>query len=483
MRRQHIASGLVVAVAIVSAAAIVTGPGCVPDPSEGSIEQAVCGSGSTCGSDAGSGSDARSCDGTTCTNTDASTSDARDGGSDGSVQDASTSDAAGSGSDGGTSSCNPSDPNACGADAWCGDRCGDHEYHCRPNDPLDDKESYCWLSCPGSGSGSGSGSQSMAPACGATYCTRYYQEWALVHSNYNVNNTWGNGEHQGLGVRTFWKTYDPRFGNQVCSTNQPSTESRPGWGAIASYMWNHGRTVNTMPGTACRTSSGGANACYRNAATTIYKDTTSWQRANTHQKRWSNLASCFAEAGTDSMCDTRCLNDGYTLPRSAQDTSATAISAGNDMFTMKAYLIPRSGPPLYGRFPPGGTYALACANPGSSWPSPIPCADTPQAGHNSNNDANAERAFFSSCASAFSETWDRSAAYTSVCGAQCDGLAACRSTTNIAAAKVGWCSGCMNLADTTAGDVPGTQPRAGYFDSTAIPTGCSGSVGNVVNGI
>lgn len=282
--------------------------------------------------------------------------------------------------------------------------------------------------------------------------------WELRQSGYNVAHTFGNGEHQGLGVyrqSMYWL---------------PGRVGQPG-GLCFVYtqtqrLFNHGRTVRSTQG-----------ARYFDVV-----DSWSYGRPLTSGQWYgagdgtaaaetaSGAYNCFRATATDGFCDSVCNNDGYVMPTSALGSN-TACAPPRLPFTLRRH------------------------------PAPIRCKWTTRwgwaafagriksgvIGHNSNTDATATKGMFAACVAIpwANLTDGRGNAQPSmyfleqlggaphticenVCGGQPTAAPACYSTTNLATAKVTWFNGCSgrrrgcNLGTRLQGDLPsGPQPTSG----------------------
>jgi hypothetical protein len=243
------------------------------------------------------------------------------------------------------------------------------------------------------------------------------QTFDLLLSNYDVEGTLGNGEHQGMALR-----YRRTFAD--CRQEE----------ALA-YLFNHGRTISTA----------------KPEHTIVIRHK---QRELTAGEL-STGADLFMEqcmmggAASDGFCDSMCGNDGYTLPPALLDHDRGTLGSWNDAFTAKS------------AFPGDENRRKA-----TWWFSD----DYPAYGHNSNNDAEAQYDMFGRC------DWDRAEipdaydlAVTRTCELQCGGDAPPPGSTtreNTAKAKVDFCNGCMNLPAELDGDL---EPRSPLAGSHGIP--------------
>lgn len=292
-------------------------------------------------------------------------------------------------------------------------------------------------------------------------CSRVEISHELLLSNYKVDGI-GVGQHQGMAIRRTETWYDERSGT-LCA------RGAGGAGPIIKQFFNHGRTVSTHK--------------YENALGEIktpfmvietfrtslpgryYQDyggfrPPSWDPEGVEAIRQLLSAEQCFDAIEDGFCDSVCGNDGYSLPDALVLTRPRACDDPNamELTPKEAHLDanrPAGAEPACARFP--GTVSRLM----------------PRFGHNSNNDANAERAFFLSCSTELDE--DGNARTRSdwqallgpeICATHCDSTIpepGCWSDRNIATFKVDWCRGCMRLPSWLDGDSPSRDAYAGCW--------------------
>jgi hypothetical protein len=244
-------------------------------------------------------------------------------------------------------------------------------------------------STSGSGSGSGSGSN---PCLGDEYCptacnyhcdkvpvacsnAKKQSGWAktthtieLLATRYTVDGTCWMGKHTGIGASRQDTFYSESYSCATGTTTNTSTGAKS-YQAVAS---NHGRTYdpnsNAVAGTLTYETGAGQPQAYEDA-----------------------INACLTYVG-DSFCDTQCGNDAYTIPPAGQfgDPGSSYQQVFSNRFRYAAAGTNWAGTSSSCAAFLTGSYLLGYFTGDK--------IRIPLNGHNSNTDANAERAMFGQCA-------------------------------------------------------------------------------------
>ena len=193
------------------------------------------------------------------------------------VDDADMSSAPDSDNDGEPDACD-CDDGVCSVDEAENNTCpGECECGNNSCDPGEDASS-----CPGDCAPcSAPDGEPTAPACSERCSTENYR-WSFWVTQYNVGNTWGNGEHQGIRVLGHKYKHDSRFWpdgrpkSQAKGNQTAALKTRPWRHDQSGLLWKQGMSVSTQRQFEMRTTNPGGES----SAWVPVSQQASWEASN-----------------------------------------------------------------------------------------------------------------------------------------------------------------------------------------------------------